>query len=564
MAIAIPLPIAKGGTGQAAAGEGSFSAGVDSFADSEYSLSVGYGNETNAQNSAAIGQQNTTNSPVSFCFGSANQTTGIDGGLAIGVGNTAGTSSHSIGISNTTQNYSSAFGLYNILSGNDLIAAGSYNSTNNSKFSSSFGYGNNISNSINCNAFGYGNVTTNPAAFGYNNTSIGVGNSASGVNSLSVGVGNGASGTSVYSVGEANNSSGQYCTALGYSNSASVQFCTSVGTNNGASGSGSGAFGNLNSAQGVNASAFGDRNESDGNYTSAFGFRNKASAFKSSAFGYGCYGNGMGSTAFGYLNTADGAYYSSAFGYGNIASGQNSGAFGYNVKTTRNNTTEFGFWSDSSTRGGSIRTDSSGMAALTTASGGTPLADGGITAGAEVAGTLPRGSVAFRTSGDNVYIDYNNAGVVKTNGITIVRGQASRITTGTVPSAGAFTQGVYQSVQNAATLDSATAAGIELGTGDFSLKNISGTTRVFNVSAGLEILHAGGTLLYGIKLAKNGTPIDQSEMQENVSNNNPGYLSTEWMVSLADGDEVSPYMACVNGTAAITLNRARIIVTSID
>jgi hypothetical protein len=288
-----------------------------------------------------------------------------------------------------------------------------------------------------------------------------------------------------------------------------------------------------------------------------------ASGNQSSAVGYNSLASEESTSSFGVFNNSYGNNCSS-FGYANSSSGSNSSAFGYFVRTTANNTAEFGYWSSPSVRGGSIRTDSSGMAALTTASGGTPLADGGTTAGAEVAGTLPRGSIAFRKSGDNVFLDYNNAGVVKSHGINIVYGQASRITTGTVPSAGAFTQGVYQSVQNAATLDSATAAGIELGTGDFSLKNISGTTRVFNVSAGLEIVHSGGTLLYGIKLAKNGTPIDQSEMQENVSNNNPGYLSTEWMVSLADGDEVSPYMACVNGTAAITLNRARIIATSVD
>lgn len=141
------------------------------------------------------------------------------------------------------------------------------------------------------------------------------------------------------------------------------------------------------------------------------------------------------------------------------------------------------------------------------------------------------------------------------------RGQASRTTDGVVNS---LTQGVYKSTGLTATFDSATAYGMSLGTTDlFGLKNTSGATQLMLVYASVDASDGNNKQL-GIKLAKNGTVIDQSEARTYTGNSSSeAHMVTSWMVSMAANDEVSIFIANHSGTDAITIKRARLLATEV-
>jgi len=141
-----------------------------------------------------------------------------------------------------------------------------------------------------------------------------------------------------------------------------------------------------------------------------------------------------------------------------------------------------------------------------------------------------------------------------------VRGQASYATTGTVSIA---TQGTYVSTGLTATFDSTTAYGISLGTTDlFGLKNTSGATQLVNVSAALDA-HAGNNQIIGLRLAKNGVGITQSECRT-FSSSNDAPLITNWLVSMAANDEISLQVANHSATSSITVKRGRVVITGIS
>jgi hypothetical protein len=376
------------------------------------------------------------------------------------------------------------------------------------------------------------------------------------------GTGQAATGSDAFAAGFESTASGVGATSVGTNNTASGAGSSSIGTLNTANSSLSNSIGYNNTASGSGATAIGYSNLAIGGQSIAFGRSNTSFASSSSAFGINCYGGGTRSSAFGYDNTvATTGTNSSAFGYGTNVSGANSSAFGYYPKTTVNNTFEVGYWPNASTRGGGLRADSSGMAALTTASGATPLGDGGATAGSEAVGALPRGAVAFRASGDDVFVDYNNAGSIKTGAITSIRGQVSKMDSGTISG---LTQDVYKTTGLTATLDSSTASGIVLGTTDtFAIKNTSGETRVVKVFASMDA-SAGSNQLLGVRLAKNGTSIAETECRSNTSSNNFAKLVTNWMVSLANNDEIALFVANHSGTTNISFQRGRIVAISVD
>jgi hypothetical protein len=163
------------------------------------------------------------------------------------------------------------------------------------------------------------------------------------------------------------------------------------------------------------------------------------------------------------------------------------------------------------------------------------------------------------------------------NGVS-ARGQASKTTDGTVTS---LTQGVYKSTGLTAILDSSTAFGMSLGTTDlFALKNTSGLTQLMRFYVCIDAYTSSGQTL-GIKLAKNGTAIDQTESRSGVNLNAVGSLLLEdatttgtgtpevslvttWIISMAANDEVSLLIANHDGTENITFKRGRIIATEID
>jgi hypothetical protein len=138
----------------------------------------------------------------------------------------------------------------------------------------------------------------------------------------------------------------------------------------------------------------------------------------------------------------------------------------------------------------------------------------------------------------------------------LARGQASKMTSGTIAIAAA---GTYQSTGLTATLDSATAYQVILGTSNtFGLKNNSGATKLFQVMASMDAT-AGNNHTLGISLAKNGTVISQSECRAFTgSGAQITKLFCFWMVELANADEVALFVANHSDTTSISFQRGRI------
>ena len=142
-----------------------------------------------------------------------------------------------------------------------------------------------------------------------------------------------------------------------------------------------------------------------------------------------------------------------------------------------------------------------------------------------------------------------------------IRGQCSKMTDGTITIA---TQGTYVTTGLTATLDSDTAYGMVLGTTDaFGLKNDSGGTKLFRIYGSIDATDGNNSTL-GIKLAKNGVAIDNSECRAFTgSGAQEAKLVTSWMVELADGDEVSLLIANHSSDTDITLKRGRVVAVEV-
>ena len=145
--------------------------------------------------------------------------------------------------------------------------------------------------------------------------------------------------------------------------------------------------------------------------------------------------------------------------------------------------------------------------------------------------------------------------------VPLVRGQASKMTDGTID---IVTKDVYVSTGLTATLDADTAYGMVLGTTDaFGLKNDSGATKLFRIYASIDAADGNNSTL-GIKLAKNGTAIDNSECRAFTGTGaEEAKLVTSWMVELDDGDEVSLLIANFKNTSDLVLKRGRIVADEI-
>jgi len=142
-----------------------------------------------------------------------------------------------------------------------------------------------------------------------------------------------------------------------------------------------------------------------------------------------------------------------------------------------------------------------------------------------------------------------------------IRGQCSKMTDGTID---ITTQGTYVTTGLTATLDSSTAYGMVLGTDDaFGLRNTSGGTKLFRIYGSIDATDGNNSTL-GVKLAKNGTAIDESECRAFTgSGAQEAKLVTSWMVELNDGDEVSLLIANHSNTTDITLKRGRVIAVEV-
>ena len=142
-----------------------------------------------------------------------------------------------------------------------------------------------------------------------------------------------------------------------------------------------------------------------------------------------------------------------------------------------------------------------------------------------------------------------------------IRGQCSKMTDGTID---ITAQGSYISTGLTATLDTDTAYGMVLGTTDaFGLKNDSGSTKLFRIYASIDATDGNNSTL-GVKLAKNGVAIDNSECRAFTgSGAQEAKLVTSWMVELDDDDEVSLLIANHSNTTDITLKRGRVIAVEV-
>ena len=145
----------------------------------------------------------------------------------------------------------------------------------------------------------------------------------------------------------------------------------------------------------------------------------------------------------------------------------------------------------------------------------------------------------------------------------MVRGQVSKMDAGTIVIA---TQSVYVSTGLTGTFDTATATGMTLGTVDaFAVKNTSGTTRLMQIYGSIDAKTAtGNNKVLGIKLAKNGTAIDQTECRAFTgSGAEEAKLVTNWIISMAANDEVALFIANHSSTVDITLDRARLVAVEV-
>jgi len=138
----------------------------------------------------------------------------------------------------------------------------------------------------------------------------------------------------------------------------------------------------------------------------------------------------------------------------------------------------------------------------------------------------------------------------------LARGQASKQTSGTILIGASST---YQSTGLTATFDDDTDYQTSLGTSDsFAIKNTSGATKLFMVQASMDA-YAGNNHTLGIKLAKNGVGINESECRAfSGSTGQIAKLFCFWMVELANGDEVALYVANISDTTTIQFQRGRI------
>ena len=144
-----------------------------------------------------------------------------------------------------------------------------------------------------------------------------------------------------------------------------------------------------------------------------------------------------------------------------------------------------------------------------------------------------------------------------------VRGQVSKMDAGTID---IVTQGVYVTTGLTGTFDSATANGMTLGTSNaFAVKNTSGSTRLMQIYGSIDAKTVtGNNKILGIKLAKNGTAIDQTECRAFTAHGaEEAKLVTNWMISMAANDEVALLIANHTSDVDITLDRARLVATEV-
>ena len=138
-------------------------------------------------------------------------------------------------------------------------------------------------------------------------------------------------------------------------------------------------------------------------------------------------------------------------------------------------------------------------------------------------------------------------------------GQVSYMVDASIP---ITTQGQYVSTGITGVLDTDMCEGIGLGVNDtYAIKNITDKTRRVPIYASIDARVAADNQLLGIKLAKNGALIDETECRANQPTAGvEAKLVTRWLVELEPDDEIAVYIANHTNTNDITFKRGRIVV----
>jgi hypothetical protein len=145
----------------------------------------------------------------------------------------------------------------------------------------------------------------------------------------------------------------------------------------------------------------------------------------------------------------------------------------------------------------------------------------------------------------------------------MVCGQASKMDSGTV---NITTQGVYIATGLTATFDASTANGMALATTNtFGLKNTSGSTKLLRFFGSIDARTVtGNNQTLGVKLAYNGVAIDATECRAFTgTGTEEAKLVTSWMISVANNDEVSLFIANLSGSGDISFRRGRILASEV-
>lgn len=136
-----------------------------------------------------------------------------------------------------------------------------------------------------------------------------------------------------------------------------------------------------------------------------------------------------------------------------------------------------------------------------------------------------------------------------------------QVGTQTAGSISITTEGTYQSTGITATLDpdnNDVALGIVDG---FAVRNTAGEERRAQVIATYDASVTGGAVVLGLILARNGTPIPETECRATTSASGAiAKLHTAWIIDFADGDEIAMFVANHTNTTALNFQRGRIVV----
>lgn len=144
---------------------------------------------------------------------------------------------------------------------------------------------------------------------------------------------------------------------------------------------------------------------------------------------------------------------------------------------------------------------------------------------------------------------------------TIERGQVSNTTGGTA----IVTQNIFSSTTLVGTLDTGITTGMGLSTtNNFGLKNTSGATRIFRFYGSVDARGANSNHTLGIRLAKNGTSIPETECRAYSTSNAEAKLVTSWMIELDDDDEINIMMTSFAASETITIGRGRLVASTVD